>query len=236
MRLLAIGDIHGCSKAFDTLLALVAPTSDDWLVTLGDHIDRGPDSKGVMARLFSLAATGRLISLMGNHEQMILDAREDVGLVPMWLQYGGEATLASYRRPGHPPSFDDIPAGDWKFLEQFCVNYFESEKHFFVHGNADPDLWLPDQPTAVLRWQKFFAPRPHKSGKTMVCGHTYQASGWPKNLGHAVCIDTWAYGNGWLTCLDVETGEFWQANQQGEARTAHLDQFLEKPEAAAEDD
>jgi serine/threonine protein phosphatase 1 len=60
----------------------------------------------------------------------------------------------------------------------------------------------------------------------MVCGHTQQRSGVPLNVGHAVCLDTWAYGGGWLTCLDVTTGAVWQANQRGERRTAHIDDYL----------
>jgi len=59
----------------------------------------------------------------------------------------------------------------------------------------------------------------------MVCGHTSQKSGLPVNLGHAICIDTWAYGTGWLTCLDVTSGRVWQANQAGEQRTAWIDEF-----------
>jgi serine/threonine protein phosphatase 1 len=60
----------------------------------------------------------------------------------------------------------------------------------------------------------------------MVCGHTPQKSGRPKSLGHAVCIDTWAYGKGWLTCLEVGTGRYWQANQQGEHRSGWLDDLV----------
>ena len=63
---------------------------------------------------------------------------------------------------------------------------------------------------------------PHCSGKVVVCGHTQQRSGLPLNLGHAVCIDTWAYGQGWLTCLDVLSGRIWQANQAGRVRTLWL--------------
>jgi len=59
-----------------------------------------------------------------------------------------------------------------------------------------------------------------------VCGHTQQRSGVPLNLGYAVCIDTWAYGNGWLTCLDVTTGDVWQANQRGDRRTGRLDDYF----------
>ena len=59
----------------------------------------------------------------------------------------------------------------------------------------------------------------------MVFGHTAQKSGWPLTIGHAVCIDTWVYGpTGWLTCLDVDSGEVWQARENGETRTGWLDE------------
>jgi serine/threonine protein phosphatase 1 len=70
----------------------------------------------------------------------------------------------------------------------------------------------------MLYWESFDNPPPHASGKIMICGHTSQKSGRPRGLGHAVCIDTWAYGQGWLTCLDVGSGKYWQADQQGETR------------------
>jgi serine/threonine protein phosphatase 1 len=60
----------------------------------------------------------------------------------------------------------------------------------------------------------------------MVCGHTAQKSGWPLTVGHAVCIDTWVYGaSGWLTCLNVDTGEVWQARESGETRSGWLDEM-----------
>jgi serine/threonine protein phosphatase 1 len=81
----------------------------------------------------------------------------------------------------------------------------------------------------MLYWQKLI-PRwsaPHCSGKVMVCGHTAQKTGAPLDLGHAVCIDTYVYGSGWLTCLDVQTGELWQARQTGETRTGWLGEALD---------
>ena len=76
MRLLAISDIHGCSRAFDTLLDAVAPKPDDQIITLGDYVDRGPDSRGVLDRLVALHDTGRLIALRGNHDVMMLEAAQ----------------------------------------------------------------------------------------------------------------------------------------------------------------
>ena len=67
----------------------------------------------------------------------------------------------------------------------------------------------------------------HESGKTLICGHTSQDSGLPVNLGHSICIDTAAYKDGWLTCLEVDSGHYWQTNQEGERRkdviSAHLE-------------
>jgi serine/threonine protein phosphatase 1 len=57
----------------------------------------------------------------------------------------------------------------------------------------------------------------------MVCGHTHQASGKPISVGHAVCIDTWAYAKGWLTALDVTSHEYVQANKKGETRRDRLE-------------
>jgi len=96
MRILAIGDIHGCTTAFDTLLAAVNLQPSDRLITLGDYIDRGPDSKVVIERLIALHDTGQLVALRGNHEQMILNVRSR-GEEFRWLYgCGRDATLASY--------------------------------------------------------------------------------------------------------------------------------------------
>jgi serine/threonine protein phosphatase 1 len=75
MRTLAIGDIHGCLAALDDLLAAVAPQPDDLLVFLGDYVDRGPDSRGVLDRLIELCRTHRVVPLRGNHEMMMRYAR-----------------------------------------------------------------------------------------------------------------------------------------------------------------
>ena len=92
-RTLAIGDIHGCLTALDTLLGFVQPTPSDQLIFLGDYVDRGPDSKGVLDRLIELQRTGRVVCLRGNHEIMMLGAREGRDDFRFWLAFGGmEAT------------------------------------------------------------------------------------------------------------------------------------------------
>ncbi|MBY0512714.1 MAG: serine/threonine protein phosphatase, partial [Gemmataceae bacterium] len=86
MRVLAIGDVHGCLEPLDALLDWVRPGPDDTVVTLGDYVDRGPDTKGVLDRLIGLKREGlRLVCLRGNHELMMLAAREGRGDLRMWL-------------------------------------------------------------------------------------------------------------------------------------------------------
>ncbi|PJF32772.1 MAG: serine/threonine protein phosphatase, partial [Phototrophicales bacterium] len=89
-------------------------------------------------------------------------------------------------------TFDDVPQNHWNFLEKQCVKWYETDLHFFVHANADPKLPFDRQPPEQLFWEKFGHPQPHNSGKIMVCGHSSQKSGVPLNIGHAICIDTYA--------------------------------------------
>ncbi len=225
MRTLAIGDIHGCLTALKTLLEFVAPTADDRIIALGDYVDRGPDSRGVLDFLIALHAGGQLVALRGNHDEMMADARiRPVGDWTLWLACGGRETLQSYG-VSDPVLSDlkEVPESHWTFLERDCLDWYETETHFFVHANAYSDLPLDDQPRAMLLWEALYVPCRHVSGKVMVCGHTRQPDGRPRNYGSTVCIDTGAYGaEGWLTCLEVETGRFWQANQHGQQRDGML--------------
>lgn len=226
MRLLAIGDIHGCLTAFNALLDAVSPGPDDQIITLGDYVDRGPHSRGVLEHLLALQAGGRLIALRGNHDMMMLEARNghDIG----WLAVGGKQTLLSYGG-GINGDLDPkdllalVPEPHWKFLQEDCLPYYETDKHIFVHANLYPDLPLEEQPDYMLYWEKLTEPCVHVSGKTMICGHTRQKNGLPLNLGTSICIDTNIYDGGWLTCLDARTGRVWQANEQGQTRTGWLD-------------
>ena len=223
MRILAIGDIHGYRTALDALLEAVAPTESDWIICVGDYVDRGPDSRGVLDRLLELQKTGQLIALRGNHEEMMMTSREEPGLLPMWLMNGGEQTLESYAQPGRQGTLDDVPRSHWNFLDHVCTDYFETEHHLFVHADALPKVPLAAQPSQVLRWQKLQPHPAHYSGKTMICGHTVQGSGEPLDLGFAICIDTGIYlPDGKLTCLDVESGEYWQSTATGEINTGRI--------------
>jgi serine/threonine protein phosphatase 1 len=224
-RILAIGDIHGCARALEVLLQAVAPARDEPIVTLGDYVDRGPDSAAVLTRLVRLSETHRLVALRGNHEQLMTAARQSDADLALWCNLGGEATLVSYCPFDDHGTLADVPDEHWHFLDRKLVDCHETDTHFFVHGGVAPHLPLDRQPPLVLRWQTFDDPPPHPCGKVMVCGHTPQKSGLPRHLGHAVCIDTHAHGGGWLTCLDVVSGAVWQSNENGALRRAHLDEL-----------
>lgn len=223
-RTLAIGDIHGCSSALDTLLAAVAPTGDDKIVFLGDYVDRGPDTKGVLDRVIALHEAGRAICIRGNHEIMMASARRGHREMSFWLHCGGDEALESYATAHSGARIKIVPDKHWEFIEQITRPWFETETHVFVHANLHPGLPLEQQTEDWLHWQvldpQFHAP--HISGKTMLCGHTEQRNGSPLVLQRAICIDTWAYADGWLTCLDVESQIYWQANELGSVRRGKL--------------
>jgi serine/threonine protein phosphatase 1 len=217
-RTLAIGDIHGCLAPLEHLWRAVGPAPEDRVVFIGDYVDRGPDSKGVIDFLIDLPPELDVTFLSGNHEEKFFLARIDATELAHWLAaWGGGATLESYG----PRGFDDVPESHWEFLRR-ARPYLETDTHIFVHANLEPDVPLVLQQPFTLIHKKFGVPAPHHSGKTMVCGHTAQKSHVPLDLGHAVCIDTDPGRGGWLTCLHAETGDYWQANFEGEVRTGKL--------------
>ncbi len=228
-RTIAIGDIHGCAQALESLINTIKPRPDDVIVTLGDYVNRGPDSRGVLERLIELERRCKLVPILGNHDEMLrgLLAQARAGRLPSiisWLGMGGDPTLASYgARRGSIIGADlaQIPPEHDEFLGR-CRDYYETDAHLFVHAQYEPDLPMADQPSEVLRWESLrdVIPGPHVSGKRAIVGHSSQKSGEVLNLGHLVCIDTYCYGGGWLTALDVHTDELWQVNRRGELRSA----------------
>ena len=212
MSIFAIGDIHGCSLALEMLLSVIPLQEDDTLVTLGDYADRGPDTPGVFEKLLRLEQEYHLVALRGNHDEMMLNARMDRAVREAWEINGGTSTIASYG------GLSAVPAAHWQFLEHHCVDYWECETHFFVHGSAYPNVPLWEQPVYKLHWGRFDDAQPHESGKIIVCGHTSQKNGRPNDKSYAVCIDTYAYGGGWLSCLDIDNGLVWQTNQRRQMR------------------
>jgi len=218
-RLIAIGDIHGCVHALDTLLDAIQPDLNDTIIILGDFIDSGRDTRAVIDRLLQLGHECQLIVIRGNHEEMFLNALNDTGLKHQWIELGGFYTLNSY---GFLADIDVIPEKHLDFIHQ-TRDYYESEMHIFTHACYRPELPMADQPEYVLRWEMLTPPypEPHYSGKTVLVGYTEQKTCEILDIGHLICLDTYCREYGWLTAMDVLSGETWQANRWGALREDH---------------
>lgn len=215
-RIIAVGDIHGCSRALRTLLDTIGPQADDLWIPLGDYVDRGPDSRGVIETLIELQKVTRVEPLLGNHEEMFLAVLAGEARPQIWLPHGGTATLDSY---GFTGRLDCVPQSHRDFM-QSCRAYLELDRFFFVHANYDAELPLDHQPRELLRWESLAAtmPGPHVNGKIAVVGHTAERTGEIFDVGYLKCIDTYCYGGQWLTAIELNSGKIWQANQLGELR------------------
>lgn len=213
MRTLVIGDIHGCNKALNGLLEVIQPASDDTLIFLGDYVDRGPDSRGVLDTLIALKSQINLVCLLGNHEIMFRGVIQ--GLNPaLWLEIGGRPTLTSY---GGKLSL--VPEDHLDFLCNL-LPYYETDEHLFVHANYDAALPLTEQPEELLYWEHLgnHFPQPHTSGKHVFLGHTPQPYGKIGEFDYFTCLDTGCFAGYWLSAMDVDSGEMWQISKHGHRR------------------
>lgn len=223
IRTLAIGDIHGCLKSLETLARWVPFKAEDRLVLLGDYLDRGPDSKGVIDWVLAASGAGEVIPLRGNHEAMMLEARTNPAARAMWIENGGAEALASYGASISDDWISKVPAAHWAFLES-TRQHFETGQFIFVHGSVEWDKPLAEQNAQRELWTRCTGMRPHVSGKRIICGHTPQPNGRIGVYQWGLCLDTDCCRGEWLTCLDVESGEYWQANEKGGTRGGNVNQ------------
>lgn len=216
-RLFAIGDVHGCSTALKTLIETIAPGPDDTLVFLGDVIDYGPDTRGVIEQLIELSNRCRVILIQGNHEEMLFKALGNRDERRHWESSGGGTTRRNY-----PECGDDalILSEHLAFLKERRQDYFETDDFLFLHASYYPNRRMTDQTGHTLRWEAVVPERMarHYSGKTAIVGHTTRTDGEVLDLGFLIMIDTGAAMGGWLTALEVYSGEIIQSNQQGGVR------------------
>nr|WP_271876521.1 metallophosphoesterase [Rhodopirellula sp.] len=200
----------------DSLLDYLNPGVNDIVITLGDYIDRGNDSKRVIDRLLRLAQTTNWYGILGNHEQMMLNVLSGQMKPKPWLDYGGRETLASYgvKRPNGflPKSHED-------FVSQLH-DYIELDEFFLTHASYDPAAPIDQQSAEALRWQHLEKeiPKPHFSGKTAIVGHTANLDGEVVDFGHLICLDTFCYGGGWLSAMELRSRAVWQFSQWGKRR------------------
>lgn len=216
-RLFAVGDVHGCSTALKTLIEAIAPCPDDAFVFLGDVIDYGPDTRGVIEQLIELSNRCRVILIQGNHEEMLFKALRSRDGRRYWESCGGAATRRNY-----PECGDDelILPEHLAFLKERCRDYFETDDFLFLHANYYPNRRMAEQTGDTLRWDPVDPDRAarHHSGKTAIVGHTTRTDGNVLDLGFLIMLDTGAAMGGWLTALEVHSGEIVQTNQRAEIR------------------
>ncbi|MHB1560387.1 MAG: metallophosphoesterase, partial [Isosphaeraceae bacterium] len=145
-RTIAIGDVHGCSAALNALLDAIRPGPDDVIVTLGDYINRGPDSRGVLDRLIVLERECTLVPILGNHDEVLLEALAGQrGAFSDLIDMDGRATLASYGAVKvSDADLAPIPPDHRAFLKR-CRDYYETDTHIFVHAQYDPDSPMDEQ-------------------------------------------------------------------------------------------
>lgn len=210
MGLIAIGDIHGCRTALERLLDKLSPRPDDQLIFVGDYIDRGPDSKGVIDRLLTLREQHDCIFLRGNHEAMMLDYLSE-GSWNLWQMNGGVETLESYSAGAD----GKIPDEHRQFLQETVV-YHETEEFFFVHAGLKPNLSIAENKKHhgedVFLWERSHLQAPNLAWeKTVICGHTPQPQ--PIDRPNLICIDTGCvfaprFGQGALTAVRLPEREW----------------------------
>ncbi len=227
MVVCAIGDIHGrldlLASATDELrrAAQLATSEGQRFITifLGDYVDRGPDSKGVIDHLiaFDREAPGERVFLRGNHEQTILDLADEVEDGLPWLEYGGVETLASYGVHHLPKSNGPaattelgrliraaIPEDHLNFLRATEL-YAKCGDYLFVHAGLRPDRLMDEQSAADMLWFRYYADEPPVHGEFVIHGHSTNER---PILGRwRIGIDTEAYATGDLTILRLEGGE-----------------------------
>jgi len=169
-RTFVIGDIHGCAATLRRLVdESLRPAPHDRIYLLGDMIDRGPDSKGVLDYIFELRARGLAVDgVRGNHEDMCLHAGEDHYYLSLWSANGGLATLESFQADGP----GDIPHLYREFLASL-PHYIMLADFIIVHAGLNFEPLCPFEDISAMLWTRSpVVDRQRIGGRRLICGHT----------------------------------------------------------------
>jgi serine/threonine protein phosphatase 1 len=224
-RVYAIGDVHGCADQLARLLEMIAADheargpAERTVILLGDLVNRGPDSAGVLEQVRRLvdAGAGRLIK--GNHEELfVLACRGDHRAARTLMENGGTATLTSFGL-----TQDEIDSGNYHELAQLLktriardvVGFLDraEEKiligeYLFVHAGVRPGVPIGEQKSADMRWIRHeFLASQADHGAVVVHGHSITDE--PAEHGNRIGIDTGAYRTGVLTAVGLEGTSRW---------------------------
>jgi diadenosine tetraphosphatase ApaH/serine/threonine PP2A family protein phosphatase len=225
-RIYAIGDIHGCSDLLDRLVQAVArdlneyPVEKALAVTLGDYVDRGPDSRGVLDRLISNPFPCEYIPLKGNHESLFESFLSNPSVGEHWRRLGGLETLVSYRVPVRALMIGNdfeqaaqafrcaVPPEHLQVIASLRLS-LPLGRYFLCHAGVRPGIPLERQSEKDLLWirDQFLQSRAD-FGSIVVHGHTPAEK--PEVLPNRINVDTGAYMTSCLTCavLDREPLRF----------------------------
>jgi serine/threonine protein phosphatase 1 len=212
-RTFVIGDIHGCVDEIDRLLDTLAPAAGETVVFLGDYIDRGPASKGVIDRLLRLRREGpRCVFLKGNHEDMFLGFLGEGGAFgEVFLANGGGATLRSYGLPSECGQVrgEQLPPEHLEFLKSLRLRS-EHGDFLCVHAGLDPARPLLAQRDEDLLWiRDEFIRQPHPFPYTVLFGHTPQREVLV-DLPFKIGLDTGLVYWNKLSCLELAEQQLFQ--------------------------
>ncbi|MEN8722460.1 MAG: metallophosphoesterase family protein [Alphaproteobacteria bacterium] len=226
-RVYAIGDIHGRADLLVQLLERIDQdradsTRPSEIIFLGDYIDRGEHSEGVITHCLQLKARSRtdptiasIVFLKGNHEDAMLAFLDDPEKGAAWLSYGGLSTVQSYKADGPSSLLNSsalselrdglekaLPVDHLQFLKELKAYHCVGD-YLFVHAAVHPSLSLVDQPDEVLYWgNEDFLRRPWKEPYMVVHGHTITEL--PEIRPFRIGVDTGAYYSGRLTAVCID--------------------------------
>jgi serine/threonine protein phosphatase 1 len=218
-RVYAVGDIHGRLDLFERLIAAIesddsaSGAAETTVILLGDLVDRGPDSAGVISRARDWQRQRRVRILAGNHEEMFLQSFDKAETLKHFLRFGGKETVLSF---GLDPeayqaaSVEEVqammhaavPADVRAFIDDF-ENMIAIGDYLFVHAGISPQVAFEEQRLRDLRWiREPFLSHAEPFGAVIVHGHTISDE--PQDRGNRIGIDTGAYLSGRLTALVLE--------------------------------
>ena len=218
-RVYAVGDIQGRLDLFDALIEAIeaddasSAPADTTVVLLGDLVDRGPDSAGVVSRARDWQRRRKVRILAGNHEEMFLKSFDDRDTLRHFLRFGGRETILSYgidRAAYNAAEIEDVqamiadavPQEDRDFIAGF-EDMIAIGDYLFVHAGVMPDTPFEEQSSKHLRWiREPFLSHAEPFGAVVVHGHTICDE--PEDCGNRIGIDTGAYSSGRLTALVLE--------------------------------
>lgn len=225
-RAYAVGDVHGRLDLLDIILERIEqdragrPPRKTFIIFLGDLVDRGPQSAGVVERLRTYRPAGaHPIFLMGNHEEVLLRILSgEPKILQSWLKFGGAECAQSYGiDPNGLRHLDErsairrlqssFPAAHRSFLESFA-DTFRFGDYLFVHAGIRPGVAIEEQDKTDLRWiREPFLTDNKEHGCVVVHGHTIVSE--VEERRNRIGIDTGAYQTGILTALAIEDDRRW---------------------------